>query len=355
MKDRIVEFPNRYKMHPVPGQPNVVDLIPEPGVITEIGTLYNKAAMFTDDTAELYGLVGDDAVPDKALRMLGPLVRPSVPKYKLLQAYTAAGVYERTAPDLNNGQPYKIGVHIIGAGGGGAAVKRAPGTGTTAIAGGGSSGYSANVIIEVVPGQKYAVVVGQGGLSVTTLSNSSNYSGVDGNDGGSSAFDGTVVDGGLGGRAVISSSSGQSGGQGTDSLRSDYGGGTLVAPSKGELRLPTGNYNSTNIPGRTIATCAINPFDGLRRLGAGGNAGATTDSAGTTFGTDQIGAKLEDGLVSGSGQVSLRINQSVSNNNHATSPGSGGGGCSLVTSSGGNTTYTATSSRGADGAVFIYV
>lgn len=61
MKDRIVQYPNRYKLTPVSG--DIYDITPEPGIVTEPGTDLNKANLLKDDTAALYGL-GANAVPD---------------------------------------------------------------------------------------------------------------------------------------------------------------------------------------------------------------------------------------------------------------------------------------------------
>lgn len=41
MRDRVVQYPNRYKLTPVSG--DVYDLTPEPGIVTEEGTDLNKA------------------------------------------------------------------------------------------------------------------------------------------------------------------------------------------------------------------------------------------------------------------------------------------------------------------------
>jgi len=42
IKDKVVEFPHRYKLTSVSGQANTYDLTPEPGVITDAGTAINK-------------------------------------------------------------------------------------------------------------------------------------------------------------------------------------------------------------------------------------------------------------------------------------------------------------------------
>ena len=75
IKDRIVEHPNRYRLKPVEGQPGVYDIEPEPGEVTESGTLINaelfrQLLLLSPETAALYGLTGDDATVDGALGLL---------------------------------------------------------------------------------------------------------------------------------------------------------------------------------------------------------------------------------------------------------------------------------------------
>lgn len=72
IKDRIVEHPNRYRLKPVEGQPEVYDIEPEPGEVTESGTLINaelfrQLLLLSPETAALYGLTGEDATVDGAL------------------------------------------------------------------------------------------------------------------------------------------------------------------------------------------------------------------------------------------------------------------------------------------------
>lgn len=67
MKDRVVQYPGRYKLTPVSG--DTYDLTPQPGVVTEVGTDLNKATLLKDTTAALYGL-GPEAVPDEVLGKL---------------------------------------------------------------------------------------------------------------------------------------------------------------------------------------------------------------------------------------------------------------------------------------------
>lgn len=67
MKDRNVQYPNRYQLVKVEGTDDIYDLTPAPGTIVEEGTIINKSALLKDETAELFGL-GNDAVPDDVFR-----------------------------------------------------------------------------------------------------------------------------------------------------------------------------------------------------------------------------------------------------------------------------------------------
>ena len=69
MKDRNVQYPQRYQLVKVEGTDDIYDLIPAPGEVSEAGTLINKATLLKDATAALYGLT--DAVPDDVLAILG--------------------------------------------------------------------------------------------------------------------------------------------------------------------------------------------------------------------------------------------------------------------------------------------
>ena len=67
MKDRNVEFPNRYKLSKIDGTDDIVELIPAPGEVEEEGDYFNKANMLQDATAEKYGL-DNTAVPNGVSR-----------------------------------------------------------------------------------------------------------------------------------------------------------------------------------------------------------------------------------------------------------------------------------------------
>lgn len=64
MKDRVVEFPNRYRLVAVMGQDNVYDFEAVPGEINETGTPINKANLLTDATAARFKLSGNPSVND---------------------------------------------------------------------------------------------------------------------------------------------------------------------------------------------------------------------------------------------------------------------------------------------------
>lgn len=70
MKDRNVLHPEYFMMEKVAGTENIVNLTPAPGEVYEEGTLINKATLWKDDTAALFGL-GPETVPDDGFAFLG--------------------------------------------------------------------------------------------------------------------------------------------------------------------------------------------------------------------------------------------------------------------------------------------
>lgn len=64
MKDRVVEFPNRYRMLPVDGESNVFDLEAVPGTITQEGTFLNANNLLKATTEQAMGLPEDSTVND---------------------------------------------------------------------------------------------------------------------------------------------------------------------------------------------------------------------------------------------------------------------------------------------------
>lgn len=69
IKDRQVQYPNRFRLTAVEGQPGVYDLEAVPGVVTEAGTALSKANLLTDATAGLLGLTGDPTIDDALVKL----------------------------------------------------------------------------------------------------------------------------------------------------------------------------------------------------------------------------------------------------------------------------------------------
>lgn len=65
-----MQYPQRYQLVKVAGTEDIFDLIPAPGEVSAEGTLINKATLWKDATAALFGL-GVDSVPDDGFAYLG--------------------------------------------------------------------------------------------------------------------------------------------------------------------------------------------------------------------------------------------------------------------------------------------
>ena len=302
--------------------------------------LINDRVKYTDRASESEALDGTDDVkymtPAKNKRVLNRTLA-TVPWIKIA-SYETAGAGNWVAPDLfGNGQPYEVGVMIIGGGGSGhARVFTVANSNHGSL--GGASGYSLYIILTVTPGQSFPYVVGAKGAAVTASKPSTPNA--DGLSGGSSAFNGKTAAGGGGGKPGIPS-------YGKDSAR-----GAQCAPcyegynSVPEVANPFGGTvvtvqtDSSNHPyvGGIPSMC-FNPFENRRILGAGGGALGGTQYNG---GKDPI-----TGLGGGNSMLSTGTNTASS----ANAPGCGGGGCFVYTDA---ATASATSGAGADGAVYIY-
>jgi hypothetical protein len=204
----------------------------------------------------------------------------------------------------------------------------------------------------VTPGQTYAVVVGAAGQGKAVAANAAGS--LSGGAGGQSSFGGLAALGGSGGLGTAGQSTtsaslyfGARGGQGASgagmSNSSVFVAGE-TAPAMGEL------------PNRDGGMCrfidVLNPYTLMRYLGAGG--GAFTHIG---IPDAQIGATLDDGLVSGSGAAVYTNGGSAAQAvaTSATSPGSGGGGAAVFAVGAATNVNGATSGNGAPGAVLIYV
>ena len=69
MKDRNVEYPNRYKLNKVTGTDDTYDLVPAPGEVSDEGTILNKGNLLSDTTAANLGFAPtDDPTIDDAFQ-----------------------------------------------------------------------------------------------------------------------------------------------------------------------------------------------------------------------------------------------------------------------------------------------
>ena len=74
MKDRSVEYPNRYRMTLVPGTTDIYEMTPVPGEVYEEGTLMSKANILDDNSEmDIWGTIGD-RTPNDAFSFIGKLI-----------------------------------------------------------------------------------------------------------------------------------------------------------------------------------------------------------------------------------------------------------------------------------------
>lgn len=74
MKDRSVEYPNRYRMTLVPGTTDIYEMTPVPGEVYEEGTLMSKANILDDDSEmDIWGTIGD-RTPNDAFSFIGKIL-----------------------------------------------------------------------------------------------------------------------------------------------------------------------------------------------------------------------------------------------------------------------------------------
>lgn len=345
MKDRVVQYPSRYQLVQVAGTTDTYDLVPVPGTVTEEGTPLNKASLLKDTTAALVGL-GTSALPDEALRAAALKT-----KGKLIQSYTVAGTYTWTAPDLNDGADYEVGVLIIGGGGSGGATKVCGGSTLSRFAIGGGSGYARAIKLIVSPGDEFPIVIGFGGASAITAATSVNNA--TGNNGGSSSFNGIVALGGNAGYALDSAITyGANGGQASDCTDAAQQGQFYSRPHVPDKGITPLNYSTGLYAPISYPTMSINPFTGGNILAAGG--AIQCRNIADWSGRVQVATEIyDDGGIGGASKVTYNATSDQSCVN-PTSVGCGGG---AIGFSGplSNTTNIATSGKGADGGVFIYV
>ena len=294
--------------------------------------------------------------PLKVAQAVAPVVNAS---WVLKQAYTTAGSYTWTAPDLFNGRDYTIGVMVIGGGASGAvaiANHVINLDNETYCVPGSPSGFSICAVVKIVPGQSYPVIVGAGGAAVTNTYSGRSVSRTKGSNGGSSAFNTNLI---------------AQGAQYGDQFDTNYS-----LDKGGQLQVPLGAMNTNNVMDNMFGGVPIissgtssryncfvnkmdflscfNPFECTRILGAGG--GVCFTKSGSTFTNyEGPGGKHPVTGLGATDGVARKLNSSgsVSVVGLPTAPGCGGG--SVFAYSYNDVTITATSGAGADGAVMIYI
>lgn len=76
MKDRLVEFPNRFRLQEVGN--GIYDILPQPGNVTEEGTPLNKANLLSDPVAARYGLDAE-GTPTQAFQQAVQELNATIP------------------------------------------------------------------------------------------------------------------------------------------------------------------------------------------------------------------------------------------------------------------------------------
>lgn len=309
--------------------------------LNEIGTALERTNI-TDSQRASLGIGANATIGDALMAVsLG-----ASKGWQLLQEWTTAGTYTWTVPDLFGGKSYEIGVLVIGAGGSGAAysgVYNGSGVYYGGYATGGGSGDSIYFLLSVVPGGSKTVVVGNKGASV--VSDGSAAYNIQGNNGGTSSFDGKIANGGRGGYSSVRRSYAAVNTMVLSAVSADAEYGTLFG---GDVTLGTSTSGSTGsgFSPLGVGTYSINPamcfnpFECKRILGSGGS-------------SLNVNSNHFDPIDGTGGGIGATSETSKCTAGSATAPGCGGGGACCNSNS--STKFIATSGAGADGAVKLYV
>lgn len=274
----------------------------------------NFKKTLSDSTKAIFEL-GVDAIPDDAFKAIAN----SKGTWTLIASYTQAGSYQFTVP---KGVSH-IGVYMRGGGGaGGLSITSGSNKfGST----GGAAGMCKNMELDVLEDQVIPIVVGKGGARVSTAG----YQ----NNGGSTSFNGIVVEGGEGGQSGSGSQTipGARGSQGSDALNL-----TNVGLNRSSFL-----YGVPNNCSEQLIVESMNKFDPLMSVPYAGGCAYYYGNVSSNS-VYQECPPLGDGTKGGSGK-----NTKSSDGEDAIGPGNGGG---ALCSSG----YFK-SGAGADGGVWIYV
>lgn len=117
MQDRNVLHPEYYMMEKVEGTENIVKLTPAPGEVYEEGTLINKATLWKDATAALFGL-GVDSLPDDGFAYLGKYAQHWWRRRSVAGHYRVV-VSEQSTPSISGIDNYFISKLLSATSGGG--------------------------------------------------------------------------------------------------------------------------------------------------------------------------------------------------------------------------------------------
>lgn len=95
MKDRSVEYPNRYRMTLVPGTTDIYEMTPVPGEVYEEGTLMSKGNMMDDNTENvIWGDAADRTVNQALLKLA-------------LSVYAGEGMVVNVTVQNDAGEPFE--------------------------------------------------------------------------------------------------------------------------------------------------------------------------------------------------------------------------------------------------------
>jgi len=190
-----------------------------------------------------------------------------------------------------------------GGGGGGGAGASSSGRSQTNFAGGGSGGWCAPTITQVVavtPGVSYPVSIGEGGIGGTNncvaniVSGGGSRAGNPGSDGSASIFGSIVLPGGKGGKeGMLISINSLAFATGSDCSNAALSGTTNPAPQTIQSTATPGAFFVTGY-GQGIAH-SVNRASNQYSVAGGGHAGGVSNNANSTGGSGGQGAQGFDG------------------------------------------------------------
>lgn len=109
MKDRLVQYPHRYKIIKPDSTEEIVEIRPEHGEITEAGTPLSKATFFSDSTAGILQLGGNNALPDKAFDRLARAVKMDQPVMSALGVTGGGWALQEAIKSLATFKAHNVG------------------------------------------------------------------------------------------------------------------------------------------------------------------------------------------------------------------------------------------------------